>query len=631
MEILDRVKSVEHKIDNLSIGGSTTPTVYASQPTSVYPAGTPLLIDHEAQEPHQASSGPSTSPAPMKNGGYRYDSSVSRVLEWPAVRQLLESVGHKPQVTPSELDLSALPHGIRGSTVSLPTDGVQSMGISNNNVLQVPLQFPSSSRGLDLNPPSIDWETMQRLTKGYFDAFNFLHPIMDRQWFSSNVLTSILNNGFQENTTSTLVLLVFALGEVAYTASEVPVSAFKGRPSGIKGGTIDRPPGITYFNEARKRMGFSLTEVSVENVQMFALAALYNQSCGQALECWRMSVLASVACQALISRLSGELHDPRADLIRRVFWHCLMMETSLHLEFGLPSTGLGKLDDTVGLPNFNGPITEEDYIGNQTTHFQEHFAAQIVLRSLSATIHTTLTHSFGNSSAYPVLGLQPSNSPPGGANSSIMKQLATRLDQWRSMLPGHLRWHEDQMAAYADPSQNIFTSIFAGNSQTLQGTYMFPSDLSHPSARYSYSGEIQVALLRTRYYYNKYLVYRPCVFKALHHPDALTQEDANGAAECLKASLKWPIALSPPCANKRLVPIAFFWSQNFLGILILLQLSQQHPMLRRIRSSLCGRQFDEDATETASLYLDWLRDMKKIDSTADWCWAVIRLIYHLDD
>lgn len=286
MEILDRLRNVEHKIDNLSIRGNTTPTVYAtSQPTSVYPAATPLLADHDVQEPHLASSAPPISPTPLPNGGYRYDSSVSRMLEWPTIRQLLEGLGQKSQSAQSELDLSTLADGIRDSITSLPTDGVQAMGISNNNVLQVPLQFQNSSRGIDLNAPTIDWDTMQRLTKGYFDAFNFLHPILDRQWFSSNMLTSILNNGFQEDSMSAVVLLVFALGEVAYTASEVPISTFKGRPSGIKGGTIDRPPGIAYFNEARKRMGFSLAEVSVENVQMFALAALYNQSCGQAVVC----------------------------------------------------------------------------------------------------------------------------------------------------------------------------------------------------------------------------------------------------------------------------------------------------------------------------------------------------------
>ncbi|KAI5466213.1 hypothetical protein BGZ63DRAFT_347795 [Mariannaea sp. PMI_226] len=630
VEILDRLKTVESKIDSLSLKGNTTPPIFpTSQPAPVYPASTPLLVDHDAQESLPASSGHSSSPSLSNLGGYRYDSSSSRMLEWPAIRQLLEAAGQEPQSAQGKVDLSALPGGIRGSTTALPTDGVQATSISSNNVLQVPLQFPSPSPNLNLNPPSIDWDTMQRLSKGYFDAFNFLYPIIDRQWFGSNILPSILNNGFQEDTTSTLVLLVFALGEVAFAASEVPISAYKGRPSGIKGGTIDRPPGITYFNEARKRMGFALTEVSLENVQMFALAALYNQSCGQALECWRMSVMASVACQVLISSISDELHGPQADVIRRVFWHCLITETYLQMEFGLPSTGLEKLDDAVGLPNFSGPMTEEDYIGNQTTHFQEHFASQIVLRRLSANFHTALSKLYGTNATPSFPGFGSFSNPMSDANPFTVKQFAAQLDQWRGMLPGHLRWQDDQSKPYPDPSEHVFASMYSG--QSLQTTYMFTSDLDTPPARYPYTADIQVALLRTRYYYNKYLVYRPCVFKALHYPDSLSREDADGAAECLKASLKWPIALSPPCANKRLVPITFFWSQNFFGILILLHLSRQHPMLRRIRSSLCGQHFEGDATETVSLYLDWLRDMKKIDSTANWCWNVIRLIYHPDD
>lgn len=55
-------------------------------------------------------------------------------------------------------------------------------------------------------------------------------------------------------------------------------------------------------------------------------------------------------------------------------------------------TGLEKFDDMVGLPDFSaGSFSEEDYIGNQASHFQEHFASQIVLRRLLVEFHTTLT------------------------------------------------------------------------------------------------------------------------------------------------------------------------------------------------------------------------------------------------
>lgn len=63
------------------------------------------------------------------------------------------------------------------------------------------------------------------------------------------------------------------------------------------------------------------------------------------------------------------------------------------MEFGLPLTGLEKFEEAIGLPDFSGPITDEDYMINQATHFQEHFASQIVLRRLSANFHSVLNKS----------------------------------------------------------------------------------------------------------------------------------------------------------------------------------------------------------------------------------------------
>jgi hypothetical protein len=53
-------------------------------------------------------------------------------------------------------------------------------------------------------------------------------------------------------------------------------------------------------------------------------------------------------------------------------------------------TGLNKFEDVVGFPDFSGPFNEDDYIGNQAAHFQEHFASQIALRRLSVNFHNTL-------------------------------------------------------------------------------------------------------------------------------------------------------------------------------------------------------------------------------------------------
>lgn len=120
---------------------------------------------------------------------------------------------------------------------------------------------------------TLNWDTMQRLGKAYFDTINLSYPILNRQSFMSETLPALFNNRFNQSMSSTIAFLVFALGEVALAAFDgSPVHVYHGRASGIKGGTKERPPGLALFNEARRRMGFNLTECSLENAQIFALA-----------------------------------------------------------------------------------------------------------------------------------------------------------------------------------------------------------------------------------------------------------------------------------------------------------------------------------------------------------------------
>ena len=69
----------------------------------------------------------------------------------------------------------------------------------------------------------------------------------------------------------------------------------------------------------------------------------------------------------------------------------LTLGRTFNLELGLPLTGLDKYEDLVGLPNFAGPYSQDDYLANQASHFQEHFASQIALRRLSSEFHRALT------------------------------------------------------------------------------------------------------------------------------------------------------------------------------------------------------------------------------------------------
>lgn len=216
--------------------------------------------------------------------------------------------------------------------------------------------------------------------------------------------------------------------------------------------------------------------------------------------------------------------------------------------------------------------------------------------------------------------------PSTGSGPSAIKQLSGQLDQWRGMLPSPLQWHDESVPF---PEHGAFGAVYA--EQSPQRTPMFTSDLDEAVASLPFATDIQFALLRTKYYYSKYIIHRPYVFKALHHPDSLTREDAEGAAECLRSSLKWPIAMSPPRSNKRLIPVSFFWSQNLFGILVLLHLSRNNPLLSQIRTRLCGQRFDLDAMETIKLYIDWLRDIRQMDATAKSSWGIIKLLYGLED
>jgi len=219
-----------------------------------------------------------------------------------------------------------------------------------------------------------------------------------------------------------------------------------------------------------------------------------------------------------------------------------------------------------------------------------------------------------------------------------IRQLSLQLDQWRGMLPPYLRWEESQPASFPNPSQTSFhttarfppTALPVPNIQSPSG-FMFTTDLDAQPTAYPYALDVQVALLRTSYYYTKYLIHRPFVYKALHHPEQMTRLDAEGAAECFKACLKWPVTMSPTCAHKRLVPCLFFWTQNLLGVLVLLHLSQTVPMLSRIRTTLCEERFELEASETVGLYMDWIRELRSVDRAAAWAWEVVRAVYQVED
>lgn len=265
VEILERMKTLEDKIDNLSAQGMASPV-----PPPVF--GGPLV-----QTPAPIMGGSSTSgssstliPTPSLDTSrmmYKYASSVRAMLAWPAVQDYLKAIpSSAPDFDPaSTVERDGIPILLE-SPQSIPLSPPGST-FGRHPSLDIPTMNNSPTGPPTLN--ALNWETMQALAKAFFDTFNLLHPIVDRHHFVSVILPSIMTNGLglDDSVQSTLACLIFALGEVAVDAYNDSV------PRSSRGNNkIGHPPGLALFNEARRRMGFNLTQCSLENVQILALA-----------------------------------------------------------------------------------------------------------------------------------------------------------------------------------------------------------------------------------------------------------------------------------------------------------------------------------------------------------------------
>jgi len=120
--------------------------------------------------------------------------------------------------------------------------------------------------------PALDIGLMTQLATSYFDTFNLFDPFMDRQHFMENTLVKVHTGGFREDNDSVIALLIFVLGEMSREGSSGnPINTVEGRPSGVRGGSSNTPPGMTLFTEARRRLDFVLIDCELENVQINCL------------------------------------------------------------------------------------------------------------------------------------------------------------------------------------------------------------------------------------------------------------------------------------------------------------------------------------------------------------------------
>ncbi|KAF4929980.1 hypothetical protein CGCVW01_v001123 [Colletotrichum viniferum] len=498
----------------------------------------------------------------------QYVSAVHQMMRWDAVWEMLRA---------AEPKIEGLETLLEPNFTSILMESQGRDGKISYEVLR-----PNIAGGATLSYADKEW--LEQGSTIYFSTFHLMHPVLDQEYFMKRTLSSAVSGKVpQESAECALVFLTIALAHMASTG-------------GASLEMDNQPPGLHYFNEARRRMGFFMEESTIEAVQVFVLAG------------------------------------------------------GLNLELELPVTSLSTAECEMWPDMFSDSLVPDAGYGV----YEEHFYSQISMRKLALDIHRTLSTASTRPASTPGLFTQTAKEKASHELHVAVDQMQSSLNEWQSQLMEGLQWNPDQNmtptpfpgqyptpypAPYPTPGEErmegVMSSIgpvyFPSNhfmAQQQIATGVLPTQPASPEA-------ILQALLRTRLSYLRCLLYRPYIYRVVHS-DKLSSQDLVGAEEYLRQCVCWPIIIPPMSHSKRLIHGLYFWSHNLMGILIILRLAITHPRLQAVCLSI-GEKDKEDfkrpgawnaqARQTIFLCVEWFKSLVDIDADARWCWSIIQGIY----
>jgi hypothetical protein len=123
------------------------------------------------------------------------------------------------------------------------------------------------------------------LCEAFFSLFHPFTPFMDKHFFFSFTLGTVIKHGFASTIETCLILNVMALGCLAVRAYEEADFPLPGsfsdrfeRPAWFDV-AVEEPPGLCFFNEARRRMGFLMEKNDLSSCQYYLLSAYVTLLC----------------------------------------------------------------------------------------------------------------------------------------------------------------------------------------------------------------------------------------------------------------------------------------------------------------------------------------------------------------
>jgi hypothetical protein len=481
------------------------------------------------------------------------------------------------------------------------------------------------------------WQ-VHEYSAAYFNTFNVSSPLLDLDTFMTGMEARLSQQGCRDDDPEgVLSCLVFALGQLAVGGvSDQPTSQHAGELSGIRGAAAEVPPGLGLFNEARRRIDTMDTHCHLQNVQILLLQATYFEASARHSDFWRSASAASMECIVLIKDKPIDWSSSYGDFVKRAYWICVLHERLFDLDLRVALTGVESLEDQVPLPHFHHSSHNE---GQHSLHilgfgktftvprrddYAYHFTAMITLSRLIRRADSAI-HGYeptageseplwqGSGSGVRVDALSSVLSPPNysGPPLHLVQELLRQLDSWRDALPRRLQWSDNAGLGFTEghlPATTPHTSYF-GSLRDVG------------SSKIDHNVNIAVAQLRTRFYHASFLVHRPFVYKALHAPKLMTLGDRAKCVVAIHAACLWPLSLAPPRNRRHLVPHLFSWTQNFLAMLLILQMCRNDTYL----SGICeeGGIAAKGIETSAGLMIGWLEDVKQADGIAEWSVRVL--------
>ncbi|KAJ5622638.1 transcriptional regulator family: Fungal Specific TF [Penicillium herquei] len=321
-------------------------------------------------------------PAPDQSGRISISFSQHGVILWPGARQVLpeqllvayETLGKNYVV---ELESSRRP---------LP-------------MFTTPYPVHAGSQWLETVPFSM----VKGLADAFFSVFNPFTPVMDKSFFFSFTVGTALETGFGYTMESCVVLCVMALGCLAVLAHQegnypLPgTQSHRFEPPEWMNVVIEEQPGLRFFNEARRRIGFMMCDNDLQSCQFYLLSSVYYGQILRPMDSWAMIHRAATCCLSMLTNHNVNFDEWEGDMKSRVYWNCLMNETILVQELHLPPSGLSRLEEQVPIPKFitfetNGYGSNRYPLSNvvDDSFFQYHFLAQVAHRIILTRIRHSL-------------------------------------------------------------------------------------------------------------------------------------------------------------------------------------------------------------------------------------------------